>query len=262
MDLGRTIFSWLTGFARIGSFLSASVAGLVLLGWLLDIEVLKRILPGFVAMNPAAAVAFVLAGIALWGRSSQFNDAIGPSSRDRLLWKIAPACALIIGSIGTLKLVGLLLGWEAGIDQILFHDKLAGSGADLPNRMAPNTAVNFVLLGVSLWFVGRTSRVMGALPHLLAILVGLVSWLAIIGYVYGAASLYGIRSFIPMALHTATLFLILSLGILSLQPDRGLMGILTHAGAGGQIARRMLPAMILIPSAFGWLWLLGGKQGW
>lgn len=38
---------------------------LVLIGWTFDIELLKRILPGFVAMNPLTAIGFILTGSAL-----------------------------------------------------------------------------------------------------------------------------------------------------------------------------------------------------
>jgi hypothetical protein len=41
------------------------VACLVLVGWILSIDVLKRILPGLVAMNPITAIAFILAGVSL-----------------------------------------------------------------------------------------------------------------------------------------------------------------------------------------------------
>jgi len=43
-----------------------------------------------------------------------------------------------------LKLVEIVLGWETGVDRLLFSARLEATRAgDLPNRMAPNTAFNF-----------------------------------------------------------------------------------------------------------------------
>ena len=49
-----------------------------MVGWTLDIGVLKRILPNLVAMNPVTAVSFVMAGVSLFllrpGRAAGGND--------------------------------------------------------------------------------------------------------------------------------------------------------------------------------------------
>ena len=47
------------------SALAICVGLLVLAGWFLYLELFKRILPDFVAMNPATAFSFVIAGLAL-----------------------------------------------------------------------------------------------------------------------------------------------------------------------------------------------------
>src|ERR1043166_10026550 len=41
-------------------------ACLVLIGWALDLESCKRIVPGLIAMNPATAVTFIIVGASLW----------------------------------------------------------------------------------------------------------------------------------------------------------------------------------------------------
>ncbi|MFN2508337.1 MAG: ATP-binding protein, partial [Chthoniobacterales bacterium] len=85
--------------------------------------------------------------------------------------------------------------------------------------------------------------------------------LAVLGYVYGIATLYGVGSFIPMALHTAVSFLVLSFGIMAVQTDRGFLAILTGQSAGGMMARRLLPAAIIVPALLGWLRLEGQRLG-
>ena len=55
--------------SRLASLLTGTMAVLVgvavLAGWALDIGALKSVLPGWVAMKPNAAVAFILIGIAM-----------------------------------------------------------------------------------------------------------------------------------------------------------------------------------------------------
>ena len=50
-------------------------------------------------------------------------------------------------------------------------------------------------------------------------------------------------------------------GILCARPDRGVMAVVTSGDAGGVMARRLLPAVILIPALVGWLGWLGRQQG-
>src|SRR3712207_743128 len=57
------------------------VGSFVLLGWALDIEVLKRVLPGLVAMNPATAVDFVLTGAALLLQTDAKDKGLGRLGR-------------------------------------------------------------------------------------------------------------------------------------------------------------------------------------
>ena len=64
-----------------------------------------------------------------------------------------------------------------------------------------------------------------------------------------------------MALNTAIAFAILSVGILCARPDRGMMAVVSSTGAGGVMARRLLPAAILIPAVVGWVSWLAQQEG-
>ena len=59
---------------------------------------------------------------------------------------------------------------------------------------------------------------------------------AVIGYAFNVSALYVVKSFFPMAMHTALMFLLLAAGILFARPDRGLMKILSADSATGAIA--------------------------
>jgi PAS domain S-box-containing protein len=240
---------------KAASTIAILVGCSVLLGWTLDVDVLKRILPGLVAMNPATAIAFILVGVSLL--------LMQPQNTASRLRRIAQGLAFAVALVGLIKLIGILSGWDVGIDQLLFREKLESEAAvtGIPNRMAPNTALNFFLLGLALLLLDRQTR-HGRWPAQYLILATTVlSFLAIIGYAYGAKSFYGVASFIPMALHTALTFLVLSVGILCARVDRGLMALITSDSVGGVTARRLLPAAIFVPVVLGWL-RLEGERAW
>jgi len=88
-----------------------------------------------------------------------------------------------------------------------------------------------------------------------------ISLVSLVGYGYGAESLYHIASYIPMALNTAAVFQVLSLGVLLSRPQRGFVSVVFDEGAGGTMARRLFPAIIGVPCVFGWLRILGQQMG-
>jgi hypothetical protein len=52
-------------------------------------------------------------------------------------------------AVSLLRLAAYVFGWNLALDRVLFHDRLATLSANLPNRMAPNTALAFLTLYTS-----------------------------------------------------------------------------------------------------------------
>jgi len=228
------------------------VGCIVLVGWTFDAGILKDILPGPVAMNPLSAVGLLLAGVSAWLLQDEPGE-----GRER--W-ILRACAGAVTLFGLVRLIQVLFGLEPGIDQILFPERLASEAAltGFSNRMAFDTALDFVLIGGALLFLDRGARRGLWVSQYLALAVFVFSILAFAGYVYGVANLYGNTSYIPIAAMT---FVVLSAGILCARPERGLMAIVTSRNMGGVMSRRLLPAAILVPLVLGWFRLRGQQVG-
>lgn len=234
---------------NVSSVLTAAVitTGLaVLAGWALQNEILKSVIPGLVAMNPATALAFILASLAV------FLSAEERTGKARRAAKAAAAAVMLIGFS---RILSYLTPLQIKIDQAFFYSKLGN------NVMAPNTAWNFFLLGVSLLCIDAKHRGLIWARQLMILGALLTSMLAVIGYSYSAKALYNVPSYIPMALNTAVMFSLLTLNILFLRPSHGLMGLLTGQDAGSEVAKRLLPATVFVPVFFGGACLLGVKNG-
>ncbi len=224
---------------------------LVLVGWLLDIPALKSVLPCFVSMKANTAVGFVLVGLSLIILSYS-----NPSLLARRLSHIFAYAVMLIGLLTVLEYV---LNMKLGIDQMLFRESLNAIGTLSPGRMAPFTAINFILVGCALILFNLRSAI--PVAQIIALMIGLNGLLPLIGYLYGVTVFIGIGYYTQMAVHTAFIFTVVSVGMLALRPSEGLIQILSGDSRGGWLLRRLLPLMIMLPVFIGWLQLLGEHHG-
>lgn len=220
------------------SLIVAAVGAAVLLGWIFDLGVLKSVLPGLATMKVSTASAFIAAGSALWLLTAEL-----PHYR-----LIAHGLLVIVIALGAATLVEYLFAIDAGIDRF--------------GRMAPATALSFCLIGIALFVLPRpSSSRSGAGARWMALPVGVISMVAIVGYAYDARGLYEFGPFNSMAIHTALLFAMLCLAILGANPARGIVGVCNSDTAGGVVSRRLLPTIPLVLFILGWLRLIGQDAG-
>jgi signal transduction histidine kinase/CHASE1-domain containing sensor protein len=167
------------------------VAALVIVGWSIDNVTLMRVLPQFTPMNPVTALSFMLIAVCLFVEYRQL-----PRSR-RIVFLITGTFISIVGLAMLVMYVG---GPDIFIDRILFSSKLG------INRMAPTTALNFLIIGFCLLSYGRWHR----LDRFLYGAVSAVSLYGLIAYLYNFVGVYGTAIYNPMAIHTAALFFLVS----------------------------------------------------
>lgn len=148
------------------------------------------------------------------------------------------------------------------IDALLFGLKLEEVTQRIPNQMAPNTALNFICIGVALCLIDAGPRRF-PVSHILVLFVSATALLAMIGYAYGVTQFTRVSAvFIPMALPTALTFLILSAGILLLRPDTGFAQIFGVKSPAQLVALRVLPSATILIFLTGWLRLYGERKGY
>jgi len=205
-------------------------------------------LAGWAGMKAGSALGFVLAAVSLWFLR---HDADKRSETQRAIGNTTGSLVLVLG---LLALSEYAFGWNSGFDH-LFHAAPASAPDTSPGRMAPITGFDFVMIGLALLLFNVQIQNHFWPAQLLGVTASLISLIEILGYVYGA-SLPGITDQTRMPLHAAIGFLLLSTGVLWAQPNRGLMSVFVSDSAGGEMARRLLPAAVLIPA------ILGGSRLW
>src|SRR5690349_1620294 len=229
--------------AQFVAFVSMAVGLFVFAGWAFGMEQLTNIVPTWPRVVRLTALAYILSGIALW--LATFHARIP-----------AIVAALSLTTLAALVLLKNVVGWDIYLDQLSLAQMPQVIDANTPPRMAMASALAFVLLGTSLMFAQHPR---GALVHQgLAVMGMLVGWLGVSRYLFGGEPLFG---YADMAVHTATLVLLLTGASLTLRPDAGIARLLSSRGVGGGMARRLLPAAIVVPLLAGSLTVVFERNG-
>ncbi|GHG86111.1 ATP-binding protein [Comamonas sp. JC664] len=231
--------------ARGISWLAALGAPLVgilyLLGWALDVEMLRPGVAG-IPMTPVTGLAMVFGGAAL---------GLGLVSRPfRHRKALAIACALGVLVIGVLNISREVTGWDAGLERLMVH-LLDEHTSSLP-RPSPLTAACTTLLGLALLLLGQARYV--RLRDTLVVLSLVSSTLGLNGLLMGPLLIVGTLPFLAersMGLPTALTMTLLAMGTLCAQPEQGLVSRITRDSLGGFVARRLVPMALLGPSLLG-----------
>jgi PAS domain S-box-containing protein len=242
---------------QFACWFAISIAILTLVGWALGLGVLASLRPGGVAMNPLTAICFILAGLSLWQLGRH------PAQRPTHPWsrRTARLAAAVVAVLGLVRISELVGGWHVGLDQVLFRAALEAAPGGWLNRMSPNSALNFILIGAAILLLDLETRRGRRPAQYLALATGAIALLALVGHLYGVSSFYAIAVLIPRPLNTASCFLLLSAAVLFLRPEAGLMANFAAPTYSGSVARRLLPVAIGLPVLLGWLRWEGQSAG-
>ena len=182
-----------------------------------------------------------------------------PTRSRRLIW-IARLSAGLTALLGLLSMWEYISGCDLAIDQFILSDF---AGENFAGRMAFNSAVCFVALGVSaiLFSRRRIDRLTLVGQSLCVVTLATVNC-SLIGYGMHVGFL---RSFVmtnPMSIHACVAITALVVGLLMTQGNTGLMRLVYSRGPGGIAFRRLVPALVvLLPSTHSLL-LVGHNAGW
>lgn len=233
--------------------LALIIGAIGLIGWVIDNHWMKTGLTGQLTMKANAAVALCATGASVL--------ALLPDQRGSRLTLLGRGLGLGVALLGFATLTQHLLGWNLGLDELLFSEPHGALATTSPGRMGPPACISFVLLGSGCWFFDRKTKRGRALAQWLAAAAWPTPFLAILGYATGAAQLYGVARYTGIALHTAVALVLLAIALFLARAEHEPAAILVADNPGGEVARTMLPAAVLVPLVLGWLRTLGQQQG-
>ncbi len=210
---------------------------LVIIGWLTGNEHLKSVIPGLPTMKFNTAICFMLAGCSLYlintGKKINYN-----------LQKITSAALLIIA---LLTFIEIYFNLDIKIDEWFVKDTAERLGnKSHPGRMAPSTAWCMLLTGFSFIFSASEKKNMLVAGQFALHLVTLISFIAILGYLYKIPQFYTLSFLSSMAINTAVLLFILSIAASFINHWFGFTGLFTGNKMGSIMARRLFPVISFV----------------
>ena len=197
--LGRWNTAWLSGIFAL--FLGITVVS----GWLTGNELLTRFRLEYVSMMFNSALCLILCGLGL----------LGHSDRSRTFTR---ACSALIAVICAITLAEYFLPFDLDFDNLIFNHPVDNL-ASIRGRMAPNSAVTFLLAALALYLLDGPNKrawIVGISGSLGAAIFGLAS-IPFLGYILNTQDNFsGWGEFTRMALPTSIGLMVLGVGILSL----------------------------------------------
>ncbi|MEJ7692003.1 ATP-binding protein [Daejeonella sp.] len=145
------------------------------------------------------------------------------------------------------------------MDLLLFGDRIRKSG--IPIMVAPNTALSFLLAGVSMLLAGRSGRRTQLFRQVTVVILLFLVYFSVLGYIFDIPAGYRIGGLTPMALITALNFLLFLPGLLFADTRFGVAEILSSPLRGGRLMRLMVPFTMVFPPFIGYLMLEGERMG-
>jgi len=232
--------------------LAFCIGGAALLGWIFDIEVLKRIHPTLVTMKANTAVCLMLVALSVF--------LLQDSSASK--WKriVGLLFGAIVASVGLITLSEHIFGWNTGLDQLLFYESPKEAGLSFPGRMGVAASLNFSFLGIALALLDVRSARWFRISNVSVLAVVTITLLVFLYYFYGIEQGERIAAYFTIALHTVVAFLSLCGAILLARRDRGLTAALLGNSLGAVVARRMLPAFLVV-ILLGWIRTVARNAG-
>lgn len=233
----------------------ALIGCIVLIGWLLDMAILKSLSPGLISMKSNTALCFVLAGISIflqndmkWPRPPGFKK------------NLSVVAAGIFGLVAAFNLFEYIFRISPGIDELIFKDDPNPFGTLYPGRMYPSAVLCFLLLSGST-ILSRYKILNIFVLQGSVLIVVIISLTGLAGYILGAEEMFSIGGFNTMAFHTVVCFFLLSIALLFSSPREGFMKVVGSDTIGGKLIRSVLPTAIVLLFLLGWLQLQGELLG-
>jgi len=195
---------------RILSAVVIIIGLVVIIGWLLDIDALKSIIPTWVTMKFSTAVSFLMSGIVVMLMNEWRNN----NSEFSRIFLFAPL--IIISFFMATLLVTTIMGTTSGVSSLFVQEDPGALGSVKAGTPSVGTMINFLLIigvGFASLLIGKNHKKDALIAGAIVLVLGII---ALLGYGIDEPALYyqveGVSG--AMAIHTAIAFCLIGIGIM------------------------------------------------
>ena len=228
--------------ARLCALVACAIGALVLTSWHFDLSALAPLLPELHSIAPNAAAGVFAAGIGLF--------CVTFKGLRPLAWLIG--FGLVV--LGATTIAQELYGFDVGIDRALLGNAALppdAPGETLSLRMAPGIAGSLILFGLAL-LCAKGDRLGSAISQVLTIAMLAQVLIVLTGHAYSVATINFPFPFTSMSPYGLVSSLLLAIGLLAASPEEGLAAAIIDKSPAGEMLRRLLPGIIVLPLVIGW----------
>jgi len=170
--------------------------------------------------------------------------------------KITTLSAGFVFIVGFIHLLSYLFNIDnIRFDHFLFQNKIEGSAINA--HMAPITTLLFVFAGITMLSGQSKLKWLIWIHQTLSIITFILAYASILGYLYGRDSAYRVEGVSTIALSTAILFLVFSIGLFLSNVQQGLPKLFASILEGSALFKRVTIFMLVFPHILGYLRIKG-----
>lgn len=226
---------------RLCAAFALALGAMVLMGWALGIASIVQISPDWTPMVVNTAVGFVLSGIGL----------LAAIQRGRWSGRLAGVLGVLISMLAAEELCVLIFDIAPALSLPELHRPLQPTYPH-PGRMAPNTALCFLLFGIGLVGLIRfRNQSIATWVERAAIAVLSIGLLGVVGYSLQLEYLYSWSGVVRMAVHTGVGMVVLGTGLWNLVRARVVMPPISEGKEVAGVYRAATLLLLLIAASAG-----------
>jgi PAS domain S-box-containing protein len=240
------------GTARFFGFLPIAFGIAGFIGWATKTEALIKGASHWAAMSPWSAVGLTAMGLSLLFFSSIQEQTEKGLPIPKFQTTLYILLSLFVQSLGAINLAEYVLSADFGIDLLLFKNLVLTNKFIIhPGRITQATSLSFFLMGLAV-LVGRSERLIwNRISSFATLAVTILSFLACLGYLFGAESMYHFGPYISMAFYSAIGLLSASISLVFIRKSHTPMSHFFENSAPAITLRSLLPFVILAPIGIG-----------
>ncbi len=203
---------------------------------------------GKILMKTNMSFSLVLFGISLF--------LIGLPVKSSIPKWISGTFAAIVFVIGALTLIENVFIVDLGIDQLLAKEPMGSRGTISPTRIGLPGSLSLTFLGTGFLFLLGGKRKLATLMGLMVCTINLVP---ASGYLLNIGLFYSNPRLTAIAWPTVVALMFSGLSLVIIKPGNILKNLIISDNPGDILIRKLLPAIIIIPLAIGFIIIQGER---